>query len=581
MMRPPEQALLYHFTHVNNLASIFGSGRLVADGAAAVAGLTTDVGDAGVKAARRRRLVPITPGGVVADYVPFYLAPRSPMMFRIACDHRDGVVGRYPDGDDPLVYLVTSMDRLVASGLQWAATDGNAAASVTQFTSKPEDLVTMIDWPLMHAAYWNDTPDDLDRQRRRMAEVLVHQSCPTSLLHGCAVRTVEWERPVAEILSAHGISHLYLGQAHLVLRLRATEVTSVIEVGTGNLLTADVAALVNTVNTVGVMGKGIALQFKRAFPANYAAYRAACERGDVRLGKMFVFDTDRLGSPRYVINFPTKEHWRSRSTLADIHTGLADLVRVVGELDISSVAVPALGCGNGGLDWSAVRTMIEKAFTELPEVRVLLFAPAGAPDPATMPVATTRPPLTLNRATLLVALHHYLTQARSLEARDGVSELEIQKIAYLLQMLGQPSRLAFSRGRYGPYAEQLHHVLQQLEGHYLVGYGDRSARVTDLQPIQLTERAIEEASQWLAEDGSGTSDRIAALMALVQGFETPYSLELLATVHYAAHQQSAVAGASEIAERVASWNLRKARLFTPRHISIAVDRLKDHDLLPR
>jgi len=198
-----------------------------------------------------------------------------------------------------------------------------------------------------------------------------------------------------------------------------------------------------------------------------------------------------------------------------------------------------------------------------------------------MPVATTRPRLTLNRATLLVAFHHYLAQARSLEARDGVSELEIQKLAYLLQVLGQPSRLAFSRGRYGPYAEQLHHVLQELEGHYLVGYGDRSARVTDLRPLRLTEGTIEKASEWLAENGAEASLRIATLMALVQGFETPYSLELLATVHYAAHQQPAVAAAGEVAERVASWNLRKARLFTPRHVSIAINRLKEHDLLPR
>lgn len=203
--------MLYHFTHVSNLASILGSGRLVPDGGAAADGLAIDVGDAGVKVARRRRLVPITPGGVVADYVPFYLAPRSPMMFRIACDHRDGIVGRYPDGDDPLVYLVTSMDRLVASGLEWVATDGNAAASVTQFTSSPEYLATMIDWPLLDAPYWNDTPDDLDRQRRRMAEVLVYQSCPVSLLHGCAVRTVVRESQVAETLSTHSMSHLYLG----------------------------------------------------------------------------------------------------------------------------------------------------------------------------------------------------------------------------------------------------------------------------------------------------------------------------------------------------------------------------------
>lgn len=210
----------------------------------------------------------------------------------------------------------------------------------------------------------------------------MYRSCPINLLHGCAVRTVERERQVAEILSSHGMSHLYLGvRPTWYYGCERRGVTSMIEVGTGNLLAADAAALVNTVNTVGVMGKGIALQFRRAFPANYASYRAACERGELKLGQMFVFDTGRLDSCRYVINFPTKEHWRSESRLEDIRAGLVDLVRVVRDLDISSVAVPALGCGNGGLEWAMVRPMIEKAFAELPEVRVMLFAPAGAPDP--------------------------------------------------------------------------------------------------------------------------------------------------------------------------------------------------------
>lgn len=165
----------------------------------------------------------------------------------------------------------------------------------------------------------------------------------------------------------------------------------------GNLLTADADALVNTVNTVGVMGKGIALQFKRAYPANYAAYRAACASNEVRLGRVFVFDSARLGPRRYVINFPTKGHWRAGSRLSDIEAGLTDLVHVVRERQITSVAVPALGCGNGGLDWNEVRPAIERAFAELPDVRVLLFPPEGAPAPADMPVATEKPPLTSGR----------------------------------------------------------------------------------------------------------------------------------------------------------------------------------------
>lgn len=146
----------------------------------------------------------------------------------------------------------------------------------------------------------------------------------------------------------------------------------------GNLLQADAEALVNTVNTVGVMGKGIALQFKQAFPNNFRAYESAFRRGALQIGNMFVFDLNRLQNPKFIINFPTKKHWRDKSQIEDIRVGLQDLISTVRRLKIHSVAIPPLGCGNGGLDWSVVRPMIEKALAELPDVDVLLFEPAGA-----------------------------------------------------------------------------------------------------------------------------------------------------------------------------------------------------------
>ncbi|MFY1700610.1 type II toxin-antitoxin system antitoxin DNA ADP-ribosyl glycohydrolase DarG [Micromonospora sp. WMMA1923] len=346
----------------------------------------------------------------------------------------------------------------------------------------------------------------------------------------------------------------------------------------GNLLTADAEALVNTVNTVGVMGKGIALQFKRAHPANYAAYRAACAINQVKLGEMFVFDSTRLGLRRYVINFPTKGHWRANARAADIQEGLADLVRVVRERQITSVAVPALGCGNGGLDWHQVRPMIEHAFAELPHVRVLLFPPEGAPDPADMPVATEKPPLTPGRAVLLRAIERYLERAQVLEPRDGVTILEIQKIAYFLQVLGQPLRLTFGRGRYGPYAENLNHVLDRLEGHYLTGFGDRSARVEELRPIQLVDGTAENLSSWFNEHSS-PDEVLDRLAGIVNGFETPYSLELLATVHFAAELPPPTMDLDALVKRVQVWSGRKARLFTPSHIRLAHDQLRKTGLL--
>lgn len=143
---------------------------------------------------------------------------------------------------------------------------------------------------------------------------------------------------------------------------------------------ADAEALVNTVNCVGYMGKGVALQFKKAFPGNFAAYQKACRAQQVQPGRMFVFETGSMLNPRYIINFPTKRHWRGKSRYADIEAGLCALVSEVRNLAIRSIALPPLGCGLGGLDWKRVRPMIEAAFAGAPDVRVMLFAPAGAPE---------------------------------------------------------------------------------------------------------------------------------------------------------------------------------------------------------
>jgi O-acetyl-ADP-ribose deacetylase (regulator of RNase III) len=155
------------------------------------------------------------------------------------------------------------------------------------------------------------------------------------------------------------------------------EATRVIRFLQGSLFNSDAEALVNTVNTQGVMGKGIALEFKRRFPANYEFYRQACAQGQVQIGKMLVFPTQSL-QPQYIINFPTKRHWRGRSKLEYIERGLQDLVRVVQQHGIRSIALPPLGCGNGGLRWEQVKLLIEQAFALLPNVEVLVYEPAPA-----------------------------------------------------------------------------------------------------------------------------------------------------------------------------------------------------------
>jgi O-acetyl-ADP-ribose deacetylase (regulator of RNase III) len=352
-----------------------------------------------------------------------------------------------------------------------------------------------------------------------------------------------------------------------------------LEEAQGNLLDARVDAVVNTVNTVGVMGKGIALQFKQAYPGNFRAYEAACRRGQVELGRMFVVEAGGLGLPQWIINFPTKKHWRGKSSLGDIRSGLADLRRIIGECEIASIAIPALGCGNGGLSWSDVRPLIAEALGGLPDVRVVVYPPAGAPPAGEMKTGTDRPAMTAGRAALLKLLGGYV-RLRYLEdpvGSPGASLLEIQKLMYFLQEAGQELRLAYAKAQYGPYAENLNHVLQRLEGHYLRGYGDRTQQVLKLSPITLMTDAEEQGRQWLDAHPDGTNDRIDAVLRLVHGFASAYGLELLATVHWVlTHEADDVTPApEEMAGRVRGWNERKGRLFTDVHIQRAADRLAE------
>lgn len=159
-----------------------------------------------------------------------------------------------------------------------------------------------------------------------------------------------------------------------------------IQITQGDLLQARADALVNPVNCVGVMGKGLALQFKRAFPANFRAYAAACKARQVQPGRMHIHDRHHddphAALPRWIVNFPTKRHWRQPSQLQDVRDGLEALVADVRRLSVGSIAVPPLGCGLGGLDWQEVRPLIAQAFAALPDVRVLVYAPGDAHTPA-------------------------------------------------------------------------------------------------------------------------------------------------------------------------------------------------------
>ena len=332
----------------------------------------------------------------------------------------------------------------------------------------------------------------------------------------------------------------------------------------GDLLQSGAEAVINTVNCVGVMGKGIALQFKQAFPRNYDAYRRACDAGEVRLGEMFVFDTGSMINPRWIINFPTKGHWKAKSRLPDIETGLEDLKRVILDNGIRSIAVPPLGCGNGGLDWAEVEPVIRRALGDLNEVDVRLFAPGAAPKVDEMRVGTTRPNMSRGRALVLTLLGLYGA------AGYRHSLLEVQKLTYFLQAAGEDLKLGFQKYQYGPYAENLNHVLQRIEGHFIRGYGDRSQAAE----IAVLEGGRQEAEAYLAGD-EAARDRLDRVAELIAGFETPYGLELLSTVHWVlVHDAEASGDPDRVVQAVHAWNPRKAAVMREPHIRTALDHLQ-------
>jgi O-acetyl-ADP-ribose deacetylase (regulator of RNase III) len=335
---------------------------------------------------------------------------------------------------------------------------------------------------------------------------------------------------------------------------------------TGNIFEEDAEALVNTVNCVGFMGRGIALQFKKAWPENFKAYAAACRRQEVQPGRMFVFETGRLTNPRYIINFPTKRHWRGKARIEDIEDGLEALVTEIRRRGISSIALPPLGAGLGGLQWADVRTCIEGAMRELPEVRIVVFEPAGT---RALPSSMRRgkvPKMTRGRAALVGLMERYLAGLLD----PFVSLLEVHKLMYFMQEAGEPLRLRFAKGPYGPYAENLRHVLSEIEGYYTSGYGvggDEPDKVLELVP-----GAVNDARRVLAERPR-SFERFDRVAKLVEGFESPFGLELLSTVHWVVTRDRP-ASENELTGRYYGWAERK-RQFTPQQIRLATRVLGD------
>jgi len=338
----------------------------------------------------------------------------------------------------------------------------------------------------------------------------------------------------------------------------------------GNILQADTEAVVNTVNTIGIMGKGIALQFKDTFPQNFLEYQKASKNGEVIIGKMFVTETRQLTNPRYIINFPTKAHWRERSRYEYIEQGLDDLVHVIKEKKIRSIAIPPLGCGNGGLHWGKVRDTMMKKLSSLTDVDILLYEPTAQIVPVASRVPN--PHLTDARAMVLALVKQYTLLGYE------VTILEMQKLAYFLQRFGENLKLQYKVDTYGPYAYNLTYLLMNLEGTYFRS----KKRIADTKPfdkISMVADKLAEVETYISENCTeDQKERLSMVSELIQGFESPLGMELLATVDWVLNSKKKDQRALDrVIPEVHSWNERKKTLMKPEYIRIAYDRLIEFD----
>ena len=340
----------------------------------------------------------------------------------------------------------------------------------------------------------------------------------------------------------------------------------------GNILHDQSDAIINTVNTVGVMGRGLALQFKKAFPNNFKEYKKACDDKSMVTGQVLSVPLNSMSPPFHIINFPTKAHWKEKSKLEYIEQGLDSVKIEVKRLNLKSIAIPALGSGLGGLPWQDVEQLIQRSLAELPDVEWQLYPPQEAPKAEVMLNNTKRLKMTIGRAAVIGLIDRYVSTGFNYR----LSLLEVQKLVYFLTSVGEPlNKVFFEKHHFGPYADVLRHVLDKMEGHFISGYADGLNKPET--PIELKEDAAKEALIYLNQHNE-TKQRFDKVAKLIEGFESQNGMELLSTVHWVVTQESEneLLTSESVIAKVHCWNQRKAQM-KPAHILAAWNRLKEQN----
>jgi O-acetyl-ADP-ribose deacetylase (regulator of RNase III) len=286
---------------------------------------------------------------------------------------------------------------------------------------------------------------------------------------------------------------------------------------------------------------------------------------------MFVYETAQLTNPRYIINFPTKRHWRGRARIEDIDKGLEALAAEVRNRGIRSLAVPPLGAGLGGLDWALLRPRIVRGLLPLAEVNIVVFEPWPEAAAKPKPKAAKVPQMTPGRAALVGLIHRYLGGMLD----PFITLLEVHKLMYLMQEGGEPLRLRFVEGQYGPYAENLRHVLKAVEGYYVSGFGEGGEEPG--KSLELVPGATSDAERILARREE-TRSRLERVAHLVEGFESPFGLELLTTVHWIVTRERP-SSEHQLFDRIYRWGQHK-RQFSESQIRLASKVLLEKSWIP-
>lgn len=332
-------------------------------------------------------------------------------------------------------------------------------------------------------------------------------------------------------------------------------------------MNSNAEALVNTVNTVGVMGKGIALQFKEEFPNNFTTYVNACRSGELVPGKLLITkEKNKAGEEKTIINFPTKKHWKNPSQYEYIKDGLIELVNAINEHKISSIAIPPLGCGNGGLKWEMVKKMMVEALKNT-DIDICIYEPDTEIKHTLQTKANNKKvKLTPSRGLIAYAMFYYDSLG------ENCSLFVANKLAYFLQRHGSKSfaKIKFKAHHYGPYSPQIDHIIYSLNDYYIKGFEQMTA--TAFEPLTMQYDHINEISTYVRTLDKTEQDSLKKTIQLISGFESTLALEVLASVDYIRCNNPGI-NIEDTIKAIHNWSNRKNKLFKKEYIQIAYNHL--------